>query len=200
MCPAALPRRIGLAALCTLCFAPPPGKMAALLGPGAIRLAIRAAAAPLLAGDPVVAVDGGNRFDPYEIVREERALGGSGRAALSRLLVARAFTCHQLEALLSRRLPEALSRSRARTALVLGLPEAFSDGDVPYPEACRVFRGCLSALRRVSREGTRVIVAGEACGGREGFLRYLVRTSDPLLLLLVDSLAGGGHSSPSSRV
>ena len=208
MDPAApLPQRIGLDALCGLCLAPPPGKMAALFGPGATRLALRAAAAPLLAGEPVVAVDGGNRFDPYEVVRAERALGGSGRAALSRLLVSRAFTCHQMEALLSRRLPAALARERARIALVLGLPETFGDEDVPYAEACRVFRGCLSALRRLSREGTRVVLAGEWGGTllpsagrrrecppeRAGFHRYLARTADPLLLLS----GGVGHSFPS---
>lgn len=183
------PRRIGLAALWAACLAPPPGKMAALFGPGATRLALRAVAGPLLAGAPVVAVDGGNRFDPYEIARAERALGGSGRTALSRLLVSRAFTCHQMEALLSRSLPEALARSGARTALVLGLPETFDDEDVPYPEACRVFRGCLSALRRLSGEETRVVLAGEAAARRRpGFQRYLERTADPLLLLWGDTL------------
>ena len=178
------PQRIGLAALYALCLAPLPGKVAGILGPGACRLALRALARPLLSGEAVVTVDGGNRFDPYEVARAERALGGSGREALSRLLVSRAFTCHQLEALLARRLPEALSRSRARVALVLGLPETFADEDVPFPEACRVFRSCLSALRRLSREGTRVVVTGERDGAeRPGFFRYLARTSDPLLLL-----------------
>ncbi len=181
--PATAPLRIGIDALCALCLAPPPGKMAALLGPGATRLALRAVAAPLLAGEPVVAVDGGNRFDPYEIGRAERALGGSGRAALSRILVSRAFTCHQMEALLSLRLPAALARERARIALVLGLPETFADEDVPYAEACRVFRGCVSALRRISRGGTRVVLAGNPPTARAGFSRYLERTADPLLLL-----------------
>ena len=197
------PQRIGLATLYALCLSPPPGKLAGILGPGACRLALRALARPLLSGEAVVAVDGGNRFDPYEVARAERALGGSGREALSRLLVSRAFTCHQLEALLARRLPDTLARSHARVALVLGLPETFADEDIPYAEACRVFQSCLSALRRLSREGTRVVVAGEggpprqpeflASSGagrdapspvsRTGFFRYLARTSDPLLVL-----------------
>ena len=214
------PQRIGLATLYALCLAPRPGKLAGILGPGACRLALRALARPLLSGEPVVAVDGGNRFDPYEVARAERALGGSGREALSRILVSRAFTCHQMEALLARRLPEALARSHARVALVLGLPETFADEDVPYAEACRVFQACLSALRRLSRGGTHVVVTGEgappqslpfrstqplprsigrfeeppaASSGAEmgtplptsraGFFRYLVRTSDPLLVL-----------------
>jgi hypothetical protein len=72
---------------------------------------------------------------------------------------------------------------------VLGLPETFDDEDVPYPEACRVFRGCLSALRRLSRKETRVVLAGEAAARRRpGFQRYLERTADPLLLLWGDAL------------
>jgi hypothetical protein len=134
-----------------------------------------------------VAVDGGNRFDPYEIGRAERGLGGSGRAALSRILVSRAFTCHQMEALLSRRLGPALDRSGAGIAVVFGLPETFTDADVPFAEACRVFRSCLSSLRRLAADGTRVVLVGE--GGiasrddRAGFFRHLVRIADPCLLL-----------------
>lgn len=195
----------------SLCLHPPPGKFAGLFGAGAHRLALRALARPLLSGEPAVIVDGGNRFDPYEVGRAERALGGSGQAALSRLLVSRAFTCHQMEALLSRRLAPALARSGARFAVILGLPETFTDADVPFTEACRVFRGCLAALRRIARGGARVVLVGssppaEAAfslaalpaapggrppgkralrgdGDRSGFLRHLVRVADPCLLL-----------------
>lgn len=94
----------------SLCLSPSPGKMAGIFGDGACGLALRALAVPLLRAEAVVAVDGANRFDPYEISKAARARGGDGRAALSRIRVSRAFTCHQMEALLSRRLPEALSR------------------------------------------------------------------------------------------
>ncbi|HEU5360085.1 MAG TPA: hypothetical protein VFU42_02895 [Candidatus Deferrimicrobiaceae bacterium] len=189
-----------------LCLRPAPGKLAGFFGTGAHRLALRALARPLLAGEAVVAVDGGNRFDPYEIGRAERALGGSGRVALSRILVSRAFTCHQMEALLSRRLGPALDRAGGRIAVVFGLPETFTDADVPFAEACRVFRNCLSSLRRLAAGGARVVLVGEggagetlpglphglaappfaavpADGGRSGFFRHLVRTADPCLLL-----------------
>ena len=181
----------------SLCLSPPLGKMAGIFGDGACGLALRALARPLLCGEAVVAVDGGNRFDPYEIARAARASGGDGREALSRIRISRAFTCHQMEALLSRRLPEALARFDARLVLVLGLPETFADADVPYAEACRVFRNCLSALRRLALAGTRVVLVGKgdppAKGGhyavgpapadRAGFFRHLVRTADPVLLL-----------------
>jgi hypothetical protein len=180
----------------SLCLSPAPGKMAGIFGDGACGFALRALAVPLLRAEAVVAVDGANRFDPYEISKAARARGGDGREALSRIRVSRAFTCHQMEALLSRRLPGELSRFDARLALVLGLPETFADADVAYAEACRVFRNCLSALRALARRGTRVVLAGKgepAAGGRyavgplpadrAGFFRHLVRTADPVLLL-----------------
>ncbi|RJP17771.1 MAG: hypothetical protein C4529_14165 [Deltaproteobacteria bacterium] len=180
----------------SLCLSPPHGKMAGIFGEGATVLVLRTLAGPLLRGESVVAVDGGNRFDPYEIGKAARALGGDGGEALSRIRVSRAFTCHQMEALLSRRLPGALSRFDARFALVMGLPETFSDADVPYAEACRVFRNCLSALRRIARSGTRVVLVGRGepaarnrhsvgpvPADRAGFFRYLLRTAEPVLLL-----------------
>lgn len=211
----------------SLCLQPPPGRFAGLFGAGAHRLALRALARPLLAGEPAVIVDGGNRFDPYEVGRAERALGGSGHTALSRLLVSRAFTCHQMEALLSRRLAPVLARSGARLAVVLGLPETFADADVPFAEACRVFRGCLAALRRIAQGETRVVLVGSTPsppsalpgapgsrpsgtgaprggGDRDGFFRHLVRAADPCLLLHREgdgwrATLRGGAGSPLSR-
>ena len=180
----------------SLCLSPPPGKMAGIFGEGATGLVLRALAPPLLRGENVVAVDGGNRFDPHEIGKAARAHGGDGKEALSRIRISRAFTCHQMEALLSRRLPEALSRFDAKLTLIMGLPETFSDADVPYAEACRVFRNCLSALRRVALSGTRVVLVGRGeppaknpysvgsvPANRSGFFRYLLRTAEPVLLL-----------------
>ncbi len=183
-----------------LCLSPPPGRMAGIFGDGAPALALRALARPLLSGETAVVVDGGNRFDPYAIGRAAAALGGDGRAALSRIHVSRAFTCHQLETLLSRELPGALARFGAPLALVLGLPETFADPDVPYPEACRIFRRCLSALGRVARGGTRVVLVGRAepvkegsfhaplgtPENRAGFFRHVLRAADPALLLRRD--------------
>src|SRR5512138_2606474 len=98
------PAKAAIDDACSICLSPPPGHVAAVLGPGACSLALRSLAAPLLSGTPVTAVDGGNRFDPYAVARAAAALGGSPALALSRLRLSRAFTCHQLEALLSSRL------------------------------------------------------------------------------------------------
>jgi len=57
------------------CLSPPPGKIAGIFGDGACGLALRALAVPLLRAEAAVAVDGANRFDPYEISRAARARG-----------------------------------------------------------------------------------------------------------------------------
>ena len=170
--------------------------MSGIFGNGATGLVLRTLAGPLLRGENVVAVDGGNRFDPYEIGKAARTLGGDGKEALSRIRISRAFTCYQMEALLARRLSGALEQFDARLALILGLPETFADADVPYAEACRVFRNCLSALRRVALSGTRVVLVGRGeppaknqysvgptPGDRSGFFQHLLRTAEPVLLL-----------------
>ncbi|NNF84465.1 MAG: hypothetical protein HKM29_04840 [Deltaproteobacteria bacterium] len=175
-----------------LCLRPAPGRLAGFFGTGAHRLALRALARPLVAGEPVVAADGGNRFDPYEISRAERALGGNGRLALSRIFVSRAFTCHQMEALLSRRFGSALARSGARIAVVFGLPETFTDADVPFAEACRVFRSCLSALQRLTAGGIRVVLVGEGDAGGIS----LEETPGSAVSLFATASAASGDKSP----
>ncbi|HEY3489730.1 MAG TPA: hypothetical protein VGK27_06375 [Candidatus Deferrimicrobiaceae bacterium] len=176
-----------------LCLAPPPGRMAGIFGEDACALALRALAAPLLAGETVVAVDAGNRFDPYAISRSASALGGDARAALSRIRLSRAFTCHQLERLLSERLAPELSRRRARLALVLGLHESFRDADVPYREACALFRKSVAALRKIATSGVRVVLASHpASGDRAGFFMHLAREARPMLLVRREGGAWGG--------
>ncbi len=178
------PAALDLFSASALCLSPPPGKMAGIFGEGACTLALQALASPLLAGEAVVAVDGGNRFDPYAISRTASALGGDARAALSRIHLSRAFTCHQLERLLSERLAPELARRRSRLALVLGLHELFRDADVPYKEACALFRKSVSALKKIAESGVRVVLTGRpTAGDRACFFLHLARDARPLLLL-----------------
>ena len=72
-------------------------------------LAAAAAAWGVARGSKVLVVDAAHRFDPYQLVREARARGLAPRDTLSRVKVARAFTCHQLVRLLEEILPPALT-------------------------------------------------------------------------------------------
>jgi hypothetical protein len=203
-----------------------PGRIAGIFGPGAGGAALRALVRPLLAGGAATVVDGGNLFDPYEMSREERRLGGDGKTALSRVRVSRAFTCHQMEALLARtchgdagppgtvraaftgtpgaplRRPRPADRAGAGNGtsailLVLGFTGTFADADVPYAESCRLFHRCLAALRRAAGSGGRVLLAGGGHGARPGLFRRLAALVEPLIVM-----EEGGetlHPTPTGR-
>lgn len=87
--------------------------------------------------DPLVVLDGSNRFNPYALSRVSPAL-------LPRVLVSRAFTCYQMEELARQRWP-------APRAVVLGLLETFLEQDVPFPTAHRLLVRTVGALS--GREG-----------------------------------------------
>lgn len=183
------------------CLDPAPGKLAGLFGDGAVRIALRAAAVPLIEGGRVVVVDGANRFDPYVVSRAVRDGGADPSEALSRVRVSRAFTAQQFERLVTERLQSELRARPADLLLVLGPHELFRDADVSFNEACRLFHRSVSALSAVRRTGTRVLLAGAPTpGDRVGFFMHLARTCQPMLLLRRDGddISGSLWSDPSA--
>lgn len=121
--------------------------------PLVLRLGLHAAADRALAGEPVVYLDGANTFDPFVIGRLARAHRQAPRKVLSLVHVARAFTCHQMERLVSDCLEEALTRYQARIALVSGLFETFYDEAVPFHEVGRLAGRMMQQLRRMAQRG-----------------------------------------------
>jgi len=88
-------------------------------------------------------LDGGNRFNAYTVARAARGR----RDILDRITVSRAFTCHQLLALL-----ESTAASPA-PFVVLDLLRTFYDESVPAGERKRLLRGCLAQLHRLEQAG-----------------------------------------------
>lgn len=103
-----------------------------------LRLGLHAAADRALAGEPVVYLDGANTFDPFVIGRLAMAHRQAPRKILSLVHVARVFSCHQMERLVSDCLDEALTRYQSRVAVVSGLFETFYDEAVPSQEVGRL--------------------------------------------------------------
>ncbi len=124
-----------------------PGRGVLLWGEPLRRLAGGAVAWGVARGGRVLVVDAANRFDPYGLVREGRARGLAPREVLSRVQVARAFTCHQLVRLLQ----EELSRQLAPGSLVLilGPVNLFYDEQVPLKERRRLFKKMTEVLSAV---------------------------------------------------
>jgi hypothetical protein len=110
-----------------------------------------------MAGEPVLYLDGANTFDPFVIGRLARSHRRQPRTVLSMIHVARAFTCHQMERLVSDCLDAALDRYRARIAILSGLFETFYDQAIPEQEALRLFGRMMESLTRLTQHGYRLL-------------------------------------------
>jgi hypothetical protein len=90
-------------------------------------------------------VDAGNCFDGYGLARQLRQQTSYWHAALERVSVARAFTCYQVETLLT----EVVADSSP--VLVLNLLDTFYDENVKLAERLRLLDVSLAELRRLCR-------------------------------------------------
>ena len=157
---------LSYATLVRLFHAEPRGKLYGLHGNGfAFRLALSIAARVLLRGMTVALVDGTNRFDAYfiaEFARRVAARGGPPpEALLSRIFISRAFTCYQMEAAVTERLPAFLLRSGAPVALVFGPLDSFYDDQAPLFEGKAGMERMIGALERMRDAGTAVLTASQ---------------------------------------
>jgi len=99
-------------------------------------------------------VDAGNSFDGYGLARQLRQQTSYWQKALERVSVARAFTCYQVETLLTE------SVSDFSPVLVLNLLDTFYDENVKLSERLRLLDVSLAELRRLCRSAS---VAVSAC-------------------------------------
>jgi len=147
--------------------AAPPGKLYMLHGSERVfRLSLAAAAQALVTGVPMTVVDGANRFDAYFVAEFARRFtsAGAGRRItpeelLERIFVSRAFTCYQMEALITDRLPAFLALSHSPVAIIFGLLDTFYDDQAPLFEVRNSLRRIVTVLQRLKREGTSVLLA-----------------------------------------
>src|SRR4030067_3353599 len=101
-------------------------------------------------------VDAGNCFDGYGLARQLRQQTSYWQAALERVSVARAFTCYQVETLLT------ASVSAFSPVLVLNLLDTFYDENVRLPERLRLLEVSLAELSRLCRSASVEVGAGFA--------------------------------------
>ncbi len=94
---------------------------------------------------PVRLLDAGNCFDGYGLARQLRQHTTRFQSALERVSVARAFTCYQVETLLTETVAD------SAPALVLNLLDTFYDENVRLAERLRLLQVSLGELRRLSR-------------------------------------------------
>ena len=126
--------------------------------PFVMRLGLTMAVRSLLAGARLCWVDGVNAFDPYAVARLAKRAGRSPKELLARVYVSRAFTCHQLHALVVGRLPRAVSELPADGVVAVGLGATFHDDEVPVAEATALFDEVVRGLERLVAQGVPVLV------------------------------------------
>ena len=148
-------------------------KFALLIGPHAERKAMLELTAALALRGPVRVLDGGNRFDPYIVSRAIRRQTHRLDEALSRIWVARAFTCYQVITLLQE------APSTSAPTLVFDLLATFYDEAVTYAESTRLLRLAIKELHRFRRHAPVVVgVRPPPDGQRLGLVRFLQNAAD----------------------
>ena len=182
--------------------AAPPGKLYCLHGSqgNVFRISLTAAAHVLLGGSPVTMVDGTNRFDLYglaEFARRHALAVNVSEAAgeplhdrkkitpqdmLDNIFISRAFTCYQMEAVITERLPAFVLRSGSPVVMIFGLLDTFYDEQAPFFEVKASLRRIITALHALRDRNIAILLASVdmklGSPERNGLLPLLLRSMD----------------------
>ncbi len=122
-------------------------------------LALYMAFAGIACEKPAVFLDGANSFDPLLIAKIARRAGLVPKELLGRIHISRAFTCHQMEALVVERLAGAFRRFDTNVAIVSGLLDTFYDENVQVGEAYELLRTTAAEFVRLAGQDARILIA-----------------------------------------
>lgn len=117
------------------------------------QVTLQAAGERALSGEPVVFLDAAHTFDSLTIGRFAKARRQQPRKVLALIHVARAFSWHQIERLVSHCLAGALERYEARTAVISGLFEALAEEHASDREIGRMSDRLVESIRDLTLKG-----------------------------------------------
>jgi len=138
---------------------PPPGKLYLLYGAHEIfHLSLVVASKILGRHRPIAVVDGANRFDAYYLARILREQYGNAEPLLNTIYVSRGFTCYQMEAAITQRLPQFLYRMKSKTAMIFGLLDTFYDEQAKFHEVQKSLQRILRKLHEMKEEGVSILI------------------------------------------
>ncbi len=178
----------------------PPGKLYCLHGsPGVFRLSLSAAAHALLRDIPITVVDGSNRFDLYYLAEFARSVASRERDArapvdpgrfLENIFISRAFTCYQMEAVITERLPAFVRRQHSPIVLIFGLLDTFYDEQAPLFEVTAGLQRVIAALQALRQDNISVLLASldvkPAAADRQALFPRLMRAMDRVYAVTQD--------------
>jgi len=131
-----------------------------------LAYSLRAVASLLAKGEHVVFIDSANAFNPFLIAEVATRWGRQPAELLDRIHVSRTFTVHQLEALITERLSDALKTYTSRVLVASGFLNNLYDEDVELREVWRIFRKATAHLRALADSGALVLVVCPAPAAR----------------------------------
>ncbi|MBI5473072.1 MAG: hypothetical protein HY961_12080 [Ignavibacteriae bacterium] len=146
--------------------AEPSGKLFCLYGDRSVfRLSLYAASHALLSNIPIALVDGTNRFDVYYIAEFARRATHQQRIApeelLQRMFISRAFTCYQMEATLTERLPAFAQRKHTPIIIIFGLLDSFYDEQAPLFEVKASIQRIIASLHKLKQQHFSILLASQ---------------------------------------
>ena len=169
-------------------------------GQAVLTYALRAVASLLASGQHVVFIDSANAFNPFLIAEVAARLNRPPEELLDRIHISRTFTVHQLEALITERISEAMKTYASRVLVASGFLDNLYDEDVELREAWRVFRKAMAHLRALADAGSLVLMVcpDPAARGepgrtmrlpdRDGLLDALIVQADKVIKLEASTL------------
>jgi len=164
------------------------GGLVLLYGSQAVlTYSLRAIASLLASGQHVVFIDSANAFNPFLIAEVATRLNKPPEELLDRIHISRTFTVHQLEALITERIAEALKTYASRILVASGFLDNLYDEDVELREAWRIFRKATAHLRALADAGSLVLVVcpdqAVRLPDRDGLLDALIAAADKVIKL-----------------
>jgi hypothetical protein len=127
-------------------------------------------------------IDGGNTFDPYLIAHYAERLSLDRDKALNRVLVSRAFTCHQLTSLVTQMLPEATHKRGAKLIVASNLIEPYRESDTYQSlNLLKATLNSLSTITRLERAIALITSLNEKTFDSDPFLRAVKQRVDIVL-------------------
>ncbi len=125
----------------------------------------------------VTILDGGNRYRPYQVATFLRRKTVDISSAANRLFSRRAFTCYEMNTLLSS------TPSLNQPCLILDLLNTFYDDHVPTYEAYRLLKSCLGQMQRLVLSGPVVVtLAPPLADDRDFLLEQVCRQADKVMI------------------
>lgn len=144
-------------------FNRPPSKVCLLYGDSsAFQFSLWMTSSAASMGKTIAIVDGCNRSNVHLISRYARQHGIDPSMLLRRVFISRGFTCYQMEAAITERLPGFLKQAHSSTALIFGLLDTFYDEQAPLHEVRKIFTRILTSFREMKMNGISLLLVSEA--------------------------------------